>query len=314
MINPAKAVEMLAANTTNRPLSKPAERALAEAMGRGEWMVTHQGIAFDVRGVLVGGQHRLAAIIEADRPVEMTVFTDVGEGTFDVLDTGKRRNAADVLAIEGEKSATMLAAMVRTVWLFENRPDLNWSGRSAGVTNHQIVQTPSTPGPPASGPCLRCASPPAKPCPPSPNSAEPKAETSRYGGRGRGRPPTPHSTDRRRPAEQPQLRQVHQARRRCGDNPVCRGSSPGAAAGSVSLRAHATPTRTFQSTCAAAPVSGTRLTGQSWSWQRRGRLGRDRSMPRGHRPSAPRRAARHVRGRQGSCRAVLLDRRCCCRR
>src|SRR6185503_17546608 len=75
-------------------------------MRRGEWMVTHQGIAFDTRGVLVDGQHRLAAIIEADVPVELTVFTDVGEGTFDVLDIGKRRSAADVLAIEGEKSCT----------------------------------------------------------------------------------------------------------------------------------------------------------------------------------------------------------------
>jgi hypothetical protein len=132
---------MLAANTSNRPLSKPTVRSLAEAMRRGEWMVTHQGIAFDTNGVLVDGQHRLAAIIDADMAVEMTVFTDVGEGTFDVLDTGKRRNAADVLAIEGEKSSTMLAAMVRTVWLFENRADLSWSGGSAAVTNHQIVQT-----------------------------------------------------------------------------------------------------------------------------------------------------------------------------
>lgn len=140
-ITPAKAAEMLAANTSNRPLSKPTVRSFAEAMRRGEWMVTHQGIAFDTNGVLVDGQHRLAAIIDADMAIEMTVFTDVGEGTFDVLDTGKRRNAADVLAIEGEKSSTMLAAMVRTVWLFENRPDLSWSGGSAAVTNHQIVQT-----------------------------------------------------------------------------------------------------------------------------------------------------------------------------
>jgi hypothetical protein len=55
--------------------------------------------------VLVDGQHRLAAIIEADLPIEVTVFTDVGAGTFDVLDTGKRRNAADVLAIEGGRTA-----------------------------------------------------------------------------------------------------------------------------------------------------------------------------------------------------------------
>jgi len=37
------------------------ERGFAEAMRRGEWMVTHQGIAFDTQGVLVDGQHRLAA-------------------------------------------------------------------------------------------------------------------------------------------------------------------------------------------------------------------------------------------------------------
>ncbi len=140
-ITPARASEWLESNTTNRPVSRTVVRSFAEAMKRGEWIVTHQGIAFDVSGVLIDGQHRLAAVVEADIAVAMTVFTDVDDGTFDVLDTGKRRNAADVLAIEGEKSATMLAAMVRTVWLFHNRPDLNWSGGAAAVTNHQIVQT-----------------------------------------------------------------------------------------------------------------------------------------------------------------------------
>jgi hypothetical protein len=139
-ITPAKAEEWLAANTTNRPLSRSTVRGFAEAMGRGDWLVTHQGVAFDSDGVLVDGQHRLAAVIEADVPVEMTVFSEVEPNTFDVLDTGKRRNAADVLAIEGEKSTIMLAAMVRTVWLYRNRPEASWSGGAAGVTNHQIVQ------------------------------------------------------------------------------------------------------------------------------------------------------------------------------
>lgn len=132
---------MLAANTSNRPVSRATVRSFAEAMRRGEWLVTHQGIAFDTRDALMDGQHRLAAVIEADVPVEMTVFTDVEPDTFDVLDTGKKRNAADVLAIEGEKSTTLLAAMVRTVWQYQNRPDQSWSGGAAGVTNHQIVET-----------------------------------------------------------------------------------------------------------------------------------------------------------------------------
>jgi hypothetical protein len=57
-ITPSRAAELLAANTTNRPLSRPVVRGFAEAMRRDEWLVTHQGIAFDVNGVLVDGQHR----------------------------------------------------------------------------------------------------------------------------------------------------------------------------------------------------------------------------------------------------------------
>jgi len=140
-VTPRKAAEYLERNTANRPLAARTVREFAEAMRRGEWRVTHQGIAFDTTGALVDGQHRLAAIIEADLPVEVTMFTEVPVGAFDVLDTGRRRNAADVLAIEGERSAVMLAAMVRTVWLYEHRPELNWSGGDAGVTNHQIVAT-----------------------------------------------------------------------------------------------------------------------------------------------------------------------------
>jgi hypothetical protein len=139
-ITPRKAQEYLKLNKVNRPLSKRIVHDFAEAMRRGEWQVTHQGIAFDTDGTLVDGQHRLAAIIEADTPIDITIFTDVPVGTFDVLDTGKKRNAADVLAIDGEKSAVMLAAMVRTVWLYEHRPELNWSGGDAGVSNHQIVE------------------------------------------------------------------------------------------------------------------------------------------------------------------------------
>jgi hypothetical protein len=140
-VTPERAEEWLAANTANRPLSRSTVRGFAEAMRRGDWLVTHQGIAFDSNGVLVDGQHRLAAIIEAGLPVELTVFTEVEPDSFDVLDTGKRRNAADVLAIEGEKSTTLLAAMVRSVWLYQHRRDASWSGGGAAVTNHQIVQT-----------------------------------------------------------------------------------------------------------------------------------------------------------------------------
>ena len=49
-ISPKRAAEMLAANTSNRPLSRSTVRSFAEAMRRGDWLVTHQGIAFDTTG------------------------------------------------------------------------------------------------------------------------------------------------------------------------------------------------------------------------------------------------------------------------
>ena len=143
-MTPAKATQLLEANTANRPLSRATVRLFADAMRRGEWKITHQGIAIDTNGILVDGQHRLAAIVEADIPIELTVFTDVPPETFDVLDTGKRRNAADALAIEGEKNTMQLASMLRTIWLYDNRPDAAWSGGGARVSNQQILQVLET--------------------------------------------------------------------------------------------------------------------------------------------------------------------------
>jgi len=64
-ISPTRAKEILLANNGNRLISWGWVRKLAGMMTRGEWLLTHQGIAFDVYGVLIDGQHRLEAIIIA---------------------------------------------------------------------------------------------------------------------------------------------------------------------------------------------------------------------------------------------------------
>ena len=56
---------------------KAVVRSFAQAMRRGDG---HPSGDAGYPGCWYG-QHRLAAIIEAERPVELTVFTEVGEGT-----------------------------------------------------------------------------------------------------------------------------------------------------------------------------------------------------------------------------------------
>src|SRR5256885_4562153 len=82
-ITPKKAAEYLERNTANRPLSAKTVRDFAAAMRRGEWQVTHQGIAFDTTRALVDGQHRLAAIVQADVPVQAAMFPEGPEGAVD---------------------------------------------------------------------------------------------------------------------------------------------------------------------------------------------------------------------------------------
>ncbi|TWF86518.1 hypothetical protein [Streptomyces capillispiralis] len=83
----------------NRVLSDTAYERYAKAMASGAWRTTHQGIAFDKSGMLLDGQHRLMGIKISGVSVEMLVIPSCDAETFDVLDSGQRRQAAQLLKI-----------------------------------------------------------------------------------------------------------------------------------------------------------------------------------------------------------------------
>lgn len=141
LITPSVASEWLKQNTKNRPLRQGAVADLARAIERGEWQVTHQGIGFDEEGVLVDGQHRLAAIVKANIPVRMMVTWGVPPDAFTVMDTGRKRNMGDVLALNNEANSTHLAAALRGLYLYQQNPDALWSGQSSMVSHDQLFMT-----------------------------------------------------------------------------------------------------------------------------------------------------------------------------
>lgn len=61
-MTPAMAERFLARNEGNRLIRRYKVEAIADAIRRGEWETTHQGIAIDPDGRLIDGQHRLSAI------------------------------------------------------------------------------------------------------------------------------------------------------------------------------------------------------------------------------------------------------------
>jgi len=139
-ISPEEAARLLEANAGNRRLDKSTVERYADAMRRGEWKLSHQGVAIDRDGNLLDGQHRLAAIVRSGVTVRMAVARQVDREAFSVLDTGKRRSAGDTLRLAGAQAPLHLAAALRYLHLYQVAPDSSWGGSQSRLTNDQILK------------------------------------------------------------------------------------------------------------------------------------------------------------------------------
>ena len=123
-VTPAIAKAWLEKNTSNRPLMNGRVRQISAAITRGEWMLNGDTIRFSHDDVLLDGQHRLAAIVEADTAVETFVVRGLPTETFTTIDTGKARTASDIISLSGTKYATAVASISRAYlnWLNTGSP------------------------------------------------------------------------------------------------------------------------------------------------------------------------------------------------
>lgn len=112
MVDPSLAAEWLAKNAqNNRPRRPVVVAGYAQQMKAGQWHLTHQGVAFDVDGALIDGQHRLAAIVQANVIVPMMVTVNAPSVSFEMLDCGVKRTVADRLVMDPRVVAALSATM-----------------------------------------------------------------------------------------------------------------------------------------------------------------------------------------------------------
>jgi hypothetical protein len=114
-ITPELAAMWLERNSDNRKLRKYRAVVMAREMTEGNWKANGESISFDTAGAIVDGQHRLQAIINSgvvspDTPIVMGIDPSVRP----TVDTGLKRNAADVLGMRGEVYAASLAGALQT--------------------------------------------------------------------------------------------------------------------------------------------------------------------------------------------------------
>ena len=124
LVTPAMAARWLAENNLeNRALRASTSDAFARDMAAGNWLLTHQGIAFNDRNVLIDGQTRLDGIVKSSCAIWLPVWrgfhgkTPAGKRTMDAIDCGVPRSLADTLVLQHgfEKSSVRACIAAGTV-------------------------------------------------------------------------------------------------------------------------------------------------------------------------------------------------------
>jgi hypothetical protein len=132
----------LGKNTKNRHISLRVASSYAADMLAGNWRITGESVKFARDGSLIDGQHRLVAVIMAaeddpDISVPMFVVRGLANDAQRVVDSGKKRSAADSLTLDGVPHASLVAAAVKLLCtvdgglLFKDR-------KLSNVTSSQI--------------------------------------------------------------------------------------------------------------------------------------------------------------------------------
>lgn len=141
-ITPDYAAKLLAEhNPNNRPMSRQHVLFISQEMQRGTFRPDNgDSIRFDASGNIIDGQHRLAAIVHAGKPVMMLVARGIEADAFATIDIGKPRTVNDIIGIDlkldGVQMPRGTAASARLLLEYESRFS---SGTSSDRSNRQAM-------------------------------------------------------------------------------------------------------------------------------------------------------------------------------
>ena len=85
-VTPELAGALLKLNTENRPVKPQVVSKYAKELDEGTFHFTGDAIKISKEGVLLDGQHRLLAVVKADKPMQMHIQAGLDPQVFLVLD------------------------------------------------------------------------------------------------------------------------------------------------------------------------------------------------------------------------------------
>lgn len=135
------AEEWLKKNKNNRPISQTHVRFLVREFTPEKWQLNGESIKFDEHANLLDGQHRLTACIEADFSFETYITCGLNNQVFKTIDTGKNRNASDLLGIAGYQNTSLTASLAKIVLEYDGGKFTNLGIAGKHYIDNQDVYT-----------------------------------------------------------------------------------------------------------------------------------------------------------------------------
>lgn len=138
-ITPEVAADWLAMNRGNRKMRDSRVIRLAKEIENGRWQdLNGETIKFAPDGELLDGQHRLAAVLVANKAITSYVAFGVEHEAFKTIDTGLKRSGADAMFVSGEDNVRSLSAICNA--MFRYLSDGSFLNREA-PSNAQLLAT-----------------------------------------------------------------------------------------------------------------------------------------------------------------------------
>jgi len=137
-VTPSLAGQWLERNEHNRHMRSDRVERYGNMMEIDSWLPVADAIAFDVKGNLQNGQHRLSAVVRSGKPEIFLVAWNLPVESFKHTDVGLKRTPSDALEVEGFDDPIPMAAAVRLVVLWR-RGELERCGSYKAVENYEVL-------------------------------------------------------------------------------------------------------------------------------------------------------------------------------
>lgn len=144
-LTPAIAEVLLSRNDGNRKISPHYVDAYARDIEHDNWRFNGEPLIVSHDGKLNDGQHRCAAVVEANKQITAVLVIGVSRDTRTTLDQGRIRTAGDYLSMEGHVDANVLAAAAGYIWQWQTRGQLSPGGTQKPTKSELLDLVESAP-------------------------------------------------------------------------------------------------------------------------------------------------------------------------